>query len=59
MLSDNLLSPAQAGFALDSRELQPDGKGEYRIIAVLRYVEPLTGFLERSVFASGGLMVFE
>ena len=31
MLSDNLLSPAQAGFALDSRELQPDGKGEYRI----------------------------
>ena len=31
VFSDNLLSPAQAGFALDSRELQPDGKGEYRI----------------------------
>jgi hypothetical protein len=33
--------------------------GESGIIAVLRYVDPLTGFLERSIFASGGLMVFE
>jgi len=30
-------------------------RGLWRIIAVLRYVEPLTGFLERSIFASGGL----
>jgi hypothetical protein len=46
----------QAGFALHSRGLEPDGT---RQPAVLRYVEPLTGFLDRSIFASGGLMVFE
>jgi len=34
-----------------ARRLAQDGG----FIAVLRYVEPLTGFLERSIFASGGL----
>ena len=29
--------------------------GNCYIYAVLRYVEPLTGFLERSIFVSGGL----
>jgi len=32
---------------------------ESGIRAVLRYVEPLPGFLERSIFASGGLMEIE
>jgi len=35
--------------------LLPSGSWRLKIIAVLRDVEPLTGFLERSIFASGGL----